>query len=96
MHYYFRTSRSSQNLPWDVGFEFFFTLLNDYVLTSFTWYDMDPAELVFQQNNSRVHTANVVQQWLAKQEFTVLEWPANPPDHNIYEHVWGYIMYKLA
>jgi hypothetical protein len=47
--------------------EFFLTILNDYVLNSFIWRGMYPAESIFQQDNSRVHTANVVQQSLAEQ-----------------------------
>ena len=76
--------------------EFFLTFLNDYVLNSFTWNGMDPAESIFQQDHSRVHTANVVQQWLAEQEFTVIDWPANSPDLNIIEPVWAYIKHRLV
>lgn len=76
--------------------EFLLTVLNDYVLPTFDWFEMNRAESIFQQDNSRVHTANIIQQWLAEQEFTVLEWPANSPDLNIIEHVWAYIKYTLS
>jgi transposase len=76
--------------------ELYLEALNDYVLGSFAWYGMDSATSIFQQDNSRVHTANVVKQWFAAQEFTVLEWPANSPDLNIIEHVWRYMKQQLS
>ena len=76
--------------------EFYITILRDYVLKSFKWCGMDPVESMFQQDNSRVHTAHAVQRWFAKQKFTILEWPANSPDLNIIEHVWAYIKYRLT
>jgi transposase len=70
--------------------------LKDYILGSFVWFGMDPATSIFQQDNSRVHTANIVQEWFVQQEFTVLRWPPNSPDLNIIEHVWRYMKQRLA
>jgi len=70
--------------------------LQEYVLSSFDWYNMNPATSSFQQDNSRVHTANIVKEWFNKQEFTVLEWPFNSPDLNIIEHIWRYMKQRLG
>ncbi|OAQ28170.1 hypothetical protein K457DRAFT_53262, partial [Linnemannia elongata AG-77] len=35
--------------------EFLLTVLNDYVLPTFDWFEMNRAESIFQQDNSRVH-----------------------------------------
>ena len=76
--------------------ELYLEALQDYVLSTFTWYGMKPATSMFQHDNSPVHTATSVQDWLEEQQFTVLDWPANSPDLNIIEHVWRYIKYRLS
>jgi len=76
--------------------EFYLEVLHDYVRPSFVWYGMHPAKSIFQQDNSRVHTAKAVRKWFDKQKFTVLKWPPNSPDLNIIEYVWAYIKQKLA
>jgi len=42
----------------------------------------------FQQDNSRIHTARIVKNWMASANFPVIEWPARSPDLNIMENIW--------
>lgn len=46
---------------------------------------------MFMQDNSRIHTSNVVMGFLSRQQFDILDWPPNSPDLNPIENVWGEI-----
>jgi hypothetical protein len=39
-------------------------VLKDYVLSSLAWWGMDPANSVFQQDDSSVHTCRTMKKWL--------------------------------
>jgi len=70
-------------------------VLRSYVEPSRDWYGMDPTTFTFQHDNSSVHTAHVVRDYLAKAKIKVLEWPTNSPDISPIERVWAYIDQRL-
>jgi transposase len=54
------------------------------------------ADVIFQHDNDPKHTSKLATNWLADNEVEVLDWPAQSPDLNPIEHVWGYLKQQLA
>ena len=46
-----------------------------------------PRKFIFQQDNSPVYTANRVNEWLKKNKFKTLDWPAQSPDMNLIKNL---------
>ncbi len=53
------------------------------------------AEFIFQQDLAPAHTAKSTKNWLNDHGVGVLDWPANSPDLNPIENLWGIVKRKM-
>ena len=53
------------------------------------------ADFIFQQDLAPAHTARSTKTWFDAHAITVLDWPANSPDLNPIENLWGIIKRKM-
>ncbi len=53
------------------------------------------ADFIFQQDLTPAHTAKGTKSWFNDHGVTVLDWPANSPDMNPIENLWGFVKRKM-
>ncbi len=53
------------------------------------------ADFIFQQDMVPAHTAKNTKSWLNDHGVGVLDWPANSPDLNPIENLWGIVKSKI-
>ncbi len=53
------------------------------------------ADFIFKQDLAPVHTAKSTKSWLNDHGVGVLDWPANSPDLNPIENIWGIVKRKM-
>ncbi len=53
------------------------------------------ADFIFQQDVAPAHTTKGTKSWFNDHGVTVLDWPANLPDLNSMENLWGIVKRKM-
>ena len=67
--------------------ELYRRILDEDLMETLKFYNLDKSDIVFQQDNDPKHTSKLTKKWFEDNNIELLTWPPQSPDLNPIEHV---------